>query len=429
MTAQQRIQPAAAGRSSLAGRDASPVGALGGVRVLELADEQGEYCGWLLAGMGADVIKVEPPGGGRTRTVPPFVGDAPHPDRSLFFWHYNVGKRAVTLDLATTEGQGLFRRLAGTAAVVVETRPPGHLDRLGVGPRAIGVENPGVIVASITPFGQDGPYRDAPGTDLTAMALGGSAAACGYPASPDGDDDTPPLVCEGNQAYQTASVYAAQAIVAALIHRERTGAGQHIDVSIHEAAASITEWHVPMLLFADTVMPRGILGLQCRARDGVWVSCVVPDFFGPHVRETLLEILDGDGLAAPLREPVPSGPAGRLESRRRLEAAVAAFVAGHDADEVYRIGQARGLPWAPIRTADDNLDDPHLADRGFFVDVVHDELGATFPYAGAPFVAGATPWRFARRPPLVGEHNDEVYGALVGLSAAEIAALRARGIV
>ncbi len=408
--------------------DTSP-SALAGVRVLELADEQGEYCGRLLAGMGADVIKIEPPGGQRTRTFPPFVDDVSHPDRSLYFWHYNVGKRSVTLDIGTTEGQTILRRLAATARVVIETFAPGHLDGLGIGAQALRGLDPALVLASITAFGQEGPYHRYPGTDLTAMALGGSAAVCGYPPAADGHYDTPPLVCEGNQALQTACVYAAHGILAAHFHRLRTGTGQHVDVSVHEAATSITEWHIPMCLFADTVVPRGILGLQCEARDGIWVSCIIPDFFGSHVFGNLLDLLDVDGLGAPLRDPALQTPDRRPQLRRRLEEAVAAFVARHDADSVYRLGQERGFPWAPIRTPDETLDDHHLHDRGFFVDVHHDELGATYPYPGGPCVASVTPWRFARRPPLVGEHNDEVYGGILGLGAAEIGALRERRVI
>jgi crotonobetainyl-CoA:carnitine CoA-transferase CaiB-like acyl-CoA transferase len=240
-------------------------------------------------------------------------------------------------------------------------------------------------------------------------------------------------VCEGNQAQQTAAIYAAHGILAALLLREAGGGGQHVDVSVEEAAASLTEWHVPMYTFAQTVVPRGILGLQCQARDGVWVSCLIPEFFGPHVLGTLLDLLDEDGLAGPLRDAGLGAAAGSAdekgELRRRLEEAVAAFVARRDAEDVYRLGQARGFPWASVRTADESLDDPHLHDRGFFVDVRHDELDATYPYVGAPVVASRTPWRFARRPPLLGEHNDEIYCGELGLGAAELADLAAAGAV
>ena len=378
-------------------------GALAGIRVLEIADEKGEYCGRLLSGMGADVVKIEPPGGEVTRTYPPFRGEAPDPNGSLHFWHYNVGKRSVVLDLEKREGRKSFEELAARADVLIETLPPGRLERWAVGPAALANVNPKIVIASITPFGQTGPLRDAPAADLTLMALGGSMAVCGY-----GPDD-PPLACEANQAVQTASVYAAHAILAAVIGVEAGGAGQWIDVSIHEAATSLTEWHLPTYWATGNVVPRGILGYQFQCRDGVWASTLLADFLGPRLFDDLVEILDHEGLADELRaDPALRDPAHRRAHPQAIERALAALCARHTADEVYRIGQAKGFPWAPIRAPDENLDDMHLHDRGFFVGVEHPELGARYPYAGGPFVASATPWHFARRPPLLGEHTDQV---------------------
>jgi crotonobetainyl-CoA:carnitine CoA-transferase CaiB-like acyl-CoA transferase len=379
-------------------------GALAGLRVLEIADERGEYCGRMLAGMGADVVKIEPPGGAATRRFPPFRADVDDPDGSLYFWHYNVGKRSVVLDLERSEERTRFARLAARADVLLETLPPGTLDRWEIAPAALSRANSKLVIASITPFGQTGPLRDAPATDLTLMALGGSMAVCGY------DSDTPPLACEANQAYQTASVYAAQAIVAAVIAVEAGGDGQWIDVSIHEAATSLTEWHLPTYWATGNVVPRGILGLQFQCRDGVWVSTLLADFLGPRLFDDLVEILDAENLADEVRaDPSLRDPAYRRQHPQAIDRALATLCSRRTADEVYRIGQAKGFPWAPIRTPDENLDDPHLHDRGFFVEVEHPELGMRFPYAGGPFVAGATPWRFARRPPLLGEHTGEVF--------------------
>src|SRR5258705_1265268 len=149
-------------------------GALGGRRVLELADESGVYCGKLLADMGADVIKIEPPGGDRTRALPPIWHEQPGPDRGLFFLYMNTSKRGVTLDLACPEGQALFRRLAATADLVLETFPPGHLDGLGVGEGSLRRVHPGLVVTSITGFGQTGPQRPRRSSHLVAAALGGA---------------------------------------------------------------------------------------------------------------------------------------------------------------------------------------------------------------------------------------------------------------
>jgi crotonobetainyl-CoA:carnitine CoA-transferase CaiB-like acyl-CoA transferase len=177
-------------------------------------------------------------------------------------------------------------------------------------------------------------------------------------------------------------------------------------VSIHEAATSITEWHVPQYRFAGQVSPRAVLGLQYLARDGVWVSTIVPEFLGPHVLPRLLELLAGDGLDGPLRDP--SLRTDRARFQQVLGEALARYCALHTADELYRAGQRQGFPWAPVRSPDESLDDPHLHDRGFWIPVRHPELEREFLYAGGPFIAPGCPWRFARRPPLLGEHTHEI---------------------
>jgi crotonobetainyl-CoA:carnitine CoA-transferase CaiB-like acyl-CoA transferase len=248
------------------------------------------------------------------------------------------------------------------------------------------------------------------------MALGGAMAACGYGA------DDPPLACAGWQAYQTACVYAVHGIMGAVLARDADGGGQDVEVSVHEAATSITEWHVPLYRCTGQVSPRAVLGLQFLARDGVWVSTIVPEFFGPHVLPRLLELLAADGVDGLVRD----APA--AERAARVREALERYCALHEADEIYRAGQRLGFPWAPIRTQDENLDDPHLHDRGFWVPVHHPELGREFLYAGAPFVMGASPWGFARRPPLVGEHTDEVL-AEAGVDETERRALVEDGVI
>ena len=398
-------------------------GVLDDLRVLEIADESGEYAGRLLAGMGAEVVKVEPPGGAPSRRIGPFLGDQPHPDRSLHFWHHNVGKRAATIALDVAAGRALLARLATTCDVVLAAGAAATLAARGLADGALlRRANPGLILATITPFGLDGPWRDRPATDLTLMALGGSMAVCGYGL------DEPPLACGGWQAYQTACVYALHGVMGAVLARDRDGRGQDVEVSVHEASTSITEWHIPQYVFAGQVSPRAVLGLQFQAADGVWVSTIVPEFFGPHVVPRLLELLSEDGLDGPLRDPTLAAPTERRRFYERVAEALAAYCARHPADEVYRAGQRRGFPWAPIRTQDESLDDAHLHDRGFWVPVHHPELGRDFLYAGAPFIAPASPWRFARRPPLLGEHTAEVLAA-AGVGEAEQAALRAAGAI
>ena len=173
-------------------------GPLADLRVVELAGEQGQWCGRLLADLGADVIKVEPPAGAPERAVGPFYHDEPHPDRSLSFWHYNSGKRGIALDTDSPEGADLLRRLVARADVSLETQPPGRLAALGLGPEQLQGENPRLVYCSLTPFGQDGPWRDFVTTDLVQMAGGGQMASCGY----DEEDypEAPPIAPGGGNA-------------------------------------------------------------------------------------------------------------------------------------------------------------------------------------------------------------------------------------
>ncbi len=201
---------------------------LKGLRVLELADETGQLAGRILADLGADVVKVESAEGDRLRGVGPFFGGEAHPDRGAFWIARNSGKRGATLDLNDAAGAARFRELAAAADVLIETLPPGKLAGIGFDPRELRAGNPGLIVCSITPFGQTGPYSDRRGSDLTVMAACGNAYLTG-------DPDRAPVRCSMPMAHYHSAAEAAFGILAALWERDRTGAGDHIDVSMHEA--------------------------------------------------------------------------------------------------------------------------------------------------------------------------------------------------
>ncbi|MCI0897466.1 MAG: CoA transferase, partial [Chloroflexi bacterium] len=162
------------------GPGSGPVGPLAGVRVLELTGEHAQFCGKLMADLGADVIKIEPPGGQENRNIGPFLDDQPGPERSLHFWHYNTSKRGVTIDITKPEGQAIFRKLAASAELVLESYPAGRLPELGLGYDILSADNPGLIMCSVTPFGQDGPWRDFQTSDLLHLAAGGQMASSGY---------------------------------------------------------------------------------------------------------------------------------------------------------------------------------------------------------------------------------------------------------
>src|SRR5256712_2645237 len=225
----------------MAAQDERKRGPLTGIRVIELADEQAEYCGLTLAGLGADVVKVEPPGGSPTRRIGPFYEDREDPERSLFFWQYNRGKRSIVLGLGQAQGQDQFRSLVATADVLLESTPKGELDALGLGVAALLREFPTLIDARTSPFGDDGPWAAFKGSDLVHLALGGVMMNCGYDPGPGGTYDLPPIAPQMWHAYHIAGEQLSGAIIAALLFRWRTGKGQYLSCAIHEAVAKSTE--------------------------------------------------------------------------------------------------------------------------------------------------------------------------------------------
>ena len=375
--------------------------ALEGVRVLDLADESGAYCGKLLADMGADVILIEPPGGVRMRTIGPFYRGVQHPDRSLFFWHYNANKRSVSLDVRTADGRQRFMDLVTGADVVVDTSPPGHLDALGLGYATLTAGNPRVTLASITPFGQSGPCRTHRGSDLVCQAVGGGVFVNGWP-------DEPPLQGLGLQAYHSAALHAASAIVLALLARTRTGRGQQIDVSIQACVAACVEHVSATYHTIGTVAHRqGTLHWTRhfrvgRCRDGDVLHGTLGDW------TALLEWLKGDGMAADLGAPEWADAGYRRDHSAHLFTVLDAWARTHTVEDLVNGAQMRRLPYAEVRSPDALCDDPQLRARGFFAAIEHDELSTSITYPGAPYIFSATPWRLRRRPPRSGEHTDAV---------------------
>ena len=376
-------------------------GALAGLRVLDLTDQKGALAGKLLADLGADVVLVEPPGGGPLRGIPPFWQGLPDRERSLFFWFYGTSKRGITLDVARPPGAALLGRLAAEADVLLESEPPGRLAALGCGAEALRVGNPRLVIASITPFGQRGPYRDWRASDTVAEAMGGMLLVNGH-------RERPPLRALGLQAYHQAGIFAAVGVLGALFARDRTGRGQDLDVSLQAAVAGALE-HVPGLWHqAGTVA----------ARQGTlhWT------------RYFRVEWVKADGMAADLGDPAWEDVRHRAVGAEHLFDVLDAWAARYTVEELVEGAQLRRIPYAAVRPPEGLLRDPHLAERAFFVPIEHPELGATVPYPGPPFHLTDTPWRISRRPPRLAEHNHEVYGE-VGITAAELAMLREQGIV
>ena len=412
-------------------------GPLAGLRVLEMADEKGQFCGKLLGDLGADVVKIEPPGGESTRRVGPFLDDISHPDRSLAFWYYNTSKRGITLNLETADGRDLFRRLAATADVVLESLPPGHLASLGLGYDALSANNPGLVACALTPFGQDGPWRDYLSSDLLHMAAGGEMASSGY----DELDvpNAPPIAPGGGNAWHMGGHFAYMGIMAALVSRTMTGEGQFVDVSIHEACALTTESAIANYIYRGETLirqtgrhhaPAPGPRTQFLAKDGRYVTALVGGRLNPKFVLELADLMESFGFPHDLRDAKYQDAKTIAASQDYIiNTLVANFISSQPADDLYHAAQDRGFTWASVRAPEDLLDDGHLQDRGFWKTVEHPELGRSFIYPGEAAIYNGSPWRISRRAPLVGEHNAAIYCGELGLSRGELTMLAENGIV
>lgn len=408
--------------------EAAAPGALEGLRVLDLAGPMGLYCGKLMADLGADVIRVEPPQGDGTRRLGPYYQGEPGLERSLFHWHFNANKRGITLDIAKLGGQGLFKRLVEGADVVLETFQPGYLEGLGLAYGHLQRANPRIILTSITPFGQAGPYAGYQGEELIGQASGGLLWMCGWP-------DRPPVMMGGWPAMHQASAEAAAATLIALEFRERTGEGQHVDVSVQASMpltlmASMPEYYALGVLRQPRVgdfhgsalngmfaCSDGYADFRFRGRPGQWSNIVA--------------WLDSEGMAEDLGEERWRDPEVRREpeSYRHIDEVFQRFIVRFTREEAMDQAQRRGIEVGAVYTAEDILRDPQLQARHFFVEIEHEELGRSFLYPGGPYTLAETPWSLRRRAPLVGEHNGEIYEKELGLSPTELASLRAAQVI
>lgn len=405
-------------------RGADVSGPLADLRVVELCDELGQYAGKLLADLGADVIKVEPPGGSSARRVGPFARDIPGPDRSLSFWYYNTNKRSLVLDYEhATADRARLHDLIIRADILLDDRPPGTMERLGLSYSALSTEHSALLHCSITPFGQEGPWRDWQSSDLVGLALGGPMSMNGY--DPGDAAGAPPIRGHGDQGYATACHHAVMGILAALNHRDRTGEGQFIDCAMHECLSQTTEVGMPYWFYkrVNVLRQTGRHAAATRtepwlfhAGDGRDIICFGVGRDNTSWRQ-IKTWFQSEGFGHFFDEERFDSPQARQPGRGGKEAAeiyaeVARFIAAHDADYVYRGGQERDQSWGVVRAPDETLDDPHFHDRGFFVETTGEDAQGPALMPGAPYMFSATPWDLRRPAPRLGEHTAEVLAEL-----------------
>jgi crotonobetainyl-CoA:carnitine CoA-transferase CaiB-like acyl-CoA transferase len=408
-------------------------------RVLDLTTERGVLCGQILGDLGADVIKIEPPDGAPARRLGPFYRGLPSPHGSLFWWAYNRNKRSITLDITRPEGQAILRRLVASAHFLIESDTPGTLAAYGLGADDLAALNPALVYVSITPFGQEGPKAHYADSDLIILAAGG-------PLVLTGDDDRPPVRVSVPQAYLHASAEAAVAALIAHHERQRSGRGQHVDVSAQQAVAQATQSGLLATPLNATELQRLSGGVRVGtllirliwpARDGdVSILYFFGPAMGPFTRRLMEWIYDEGGCDAATRdkdwraymELLVTGqePVAEYE---RLKALVEAFTSTKTKAELFDAARARGLLIAPITTIAEVVDSPQLAARHYWQPLEHPELQQTFRYPGPFAQFSAAPIVYRRRPPLVGEHNGEIYRDELGLTEQQLTTLQSRGIV
>ena len=384
--------------------------ALNHLRVLDLSDEKGVYCGKLFADLGADVILVERPGGSSMRDIPPFVNNIKNSERSISFAYHNTNKRSITLNIESATGKDLYFKLAKTADIIIYSFTPSDIKKLDIGYEKLKDINPSIILTSITPFGLTGPYRNYKGADIVAWATGGMM-------NQTGDSDDTPVVGPGWQSYYMASVYAAIGTMIALYCRFATGQGQEVDVSLQECIASLLEGTNPIYVYEGKITRR--IGSQhplaypsriFQCKDGYWVT----NLNNAPLWRNLVEWVtsDGVGMEELTKPEYESLDIRRLdENDKIITPLLNKWGMMHKKTEIFKEGQKRRLPVGPAMSIDEVYDDPHLKSRNFFVEAKHPYMGV-MEYPGAPYKFSETSWRINSAAPLIGENNAEIYQEL-----------------
>ena len=403
--------------------------ALPNLRVLELASLiPGPYAGKLLASVGASVIKAEPPGGGDpARRRGPFPDDLPHPERSGLYLYLNTGKQSITLNLHDPAGRDLLHQLAGRVDMVIHDYTPANAVAVGLDDASLRAANHNVIIVPITPFGSSGPYADYRAGHLATFHAGGEGWLLPNGLALDTFPDRPPIVAGGNMGDYQAGLTAAVGAIAAVYHRlanpdaDADVPGQTVDASAQEAQLSVG--YMPIQRhesegITETRQTRYFrVGGALPASDG-YVELLTLE---PRQFQGLLDFMGNPDWATPemFSDPATYGP----ELNRQLRE----WFGQRTREWLYAEGQAHGVPIAPYYTPSEVFTSPQQRERGFYAEVEHPAAGA-LEYAGAPFQLSETPTTLTRAP-LLGEHNADVYGGLLGYGAAEVAALTRAGAV
>ena len=395
-----------------------PDGLLPGVRVLDVGQGiSGPYCAKILAQMGAEVIKVEPPEGDSARRTGPFPGDSPHPEKSGLFLATNANKQGITLDLSSPDGAAAFRKLAAGADIVIENPPPDALEGHGLGYESLKNANPGLVFTSITPFGNRGPYKDFKATDLVLYHMSGHAhGMLGAVKDPDSD---PPIRAGGHQAELVGGMAAATATLMALYRKRMTGQGSRIDISSFEAMVTQLISGLANSAYGRPAPPRDLAKVEEAAIGGMvgaigGILLCNDGYVAISPREDAqwerwLQVMGDPPWATDERYATRDA---RQRNSPSLWKLLSDWSINHSKHEIARMGQEQRVPCFPVNTVQDLLSDEHLAHRGFFVEMEHPVAGV-LRYPGAAYRFSNSQLPLTERPaPLLGEHNREILDSL-----------------
>ncbi len=404
-------------------------------RVLDLTDEQGFFCGRILADLGAEVIKVERPGGDPSRNIGPFYLGRPSPETSLFWFAYNANKKGITLNIESRDGQDIFRRLVKKADVVIESLACGYMDSLGLGYLNLREINPRIVMASITPFGSTGPYRSFKSCELVNMAMSGLMNLSG-------DPDRPPVEVSFPHACLHAGAQAAVAVLAACYHQEEAGKGQHVDVSVRESVIQmivqpLVHWYLNRVRIRRAGQQRigwgpGLVQQIWPCKEGFVIFVLGGGALRAGPNRSLIAWMDSEGMAGDLTRvnwDAFDMATTTEDFIRSFEKQVAAFFLTLTKAELFEEGMVRHVDIYPVADCRDIAEQTQLKERDFWTDLDHPELGVRLTYPGTFLKSTEFNAQTTRRAPLIGEHNEEIYAKDLGFSKADLAMFQQAGVI
>ena len=399
--------------------------ALSDIKVLDLTHYiAGPFCTRYLADYGADVIKIENPvGGDPARRIGPHFQDTPHHEKSGLFFHLNLNKRSITLDLKTATGVDIFKKMVKDVDIVVENFRPGVMESFGLSYETLEKINPALVMTSISNFGQTGPYRDYKASELVMNGF--------HVMSMLGLPEREPQTMSGNLTQYATGLSAAMVTMAALLDARYGGIGQYIDISVldtmlghgdRKLAYTMAYSYAGLIGEREPIYNLGVAPLGAfECKDGyVQVSVVTQDHW--TIFCGILERLYGGNLVE--RFPSPWD----LSLKEEFDAVFIPFLLEHTKSEIHAMAREARIAIAPLNTVEDLAKDPHLNERGFFTEVNHPVVGKVIQ-TGAPFKMSETPWQIKRPAPLLGQHNEEVYSQMIGYTKEDVLKLHDMGVI